>query len=122
MQMDGGDVVFEFRALLGPDSKKGERTVLIVKKVVNNSSETVNEDKCSAFVSQSGAILELAAYPLDGTPEEAAPQRWGTPVRPGREMTIAQGYALSDSSQVAVEPYDKDNLKLHYERRYWQPE
>ncbi len=119
--MAGGKVVSEFSILPGPDDAQGKKTIIVVQKLTNNSSESINVSNYSMFVTQRKALLEHSDYPSGKKPDQVDPSKWFAIVQPGQEITVAFAYTLVDSSQVEIEPYDVTDMATDYPKYYWQP-
>lgn len=119
--MAGGSVKSEFSILPGPNDANGKRTIIVMQKVTNDSSQTIKVDEYSMFVMQNGELLEFSDYPSGKEPDQVDPGKWWEAVRPGQETTVAFAYTLVDSSQVEIEPYEQNDLSIDYAKYYWQP-
>ena len=119
--MAGGSVKSEFSILPGPNEANGKKTIIVMKKVTNDSSQTIKVDEYSMFVTQNGELLEFSDYPSGKEPDQVDPGKWWEAVRPGQETTVAFAYTLVDSSQVEIEPYEQNDLSIDYAKYYWQP-
>ena len=119
--MAGGSVKSEFSILPGPNDANGKRTIIVMQKVTNDSSQTIKVDEYSMFVMQKGELLEFSDYPSGKEPDQVDPGKWWEAVRPGQETTVAFAYTLVDSSQVEIEPYEQNDLSIDYAKYYWQP-
>ncbi|WP_083808188.1 DUF5067 domain-containing protein [Pauljensenia hongkongensis] len=119
--MAGGSVKSEFSILPGPNDANGKRTIIVMQKVTNDSSQTIKVDEYSMFVMQKGELLEFSDYPSGKEPDQVDPGKWWEALRPGQETTVAFAYTLVDSSQVEIEPYEQNDLSIDYAKYYWQP-
>ena len=119
--MAGGSVKSEFSILPGPNDANGKRTIIVMQKVTNDSSQTIKVDEYSMFVMQKGEWLEFSDYPSGKEPDQVDQGKWWEAVRPGQETTVAFAYTLVDSSQVEIEPYEQNDLSIDYAKYYWQP-
>ena len=119
--MAGGRVASEFSILPGPNDENGKKTVIVIQKVTNNSSQTIRVNEYSMFVMQNEELLELSDYPSGKEPDQVDPGKWWEAVQPGQEITVAFAYTLVDSSKVEIEPFEQNNLSIDYPKYYWQP-
>ena len=119
--MAGGSVASEISVLPGPDDENGKKTVIVVRKLTNNSSAPIQADVYSVFVRQNGSLLDYANYPSGKDPDPVDILQWFATVQPGQEVTVAEAYTLVDSSQVEIEPFERGDLTTDYTKYYWQP-
>lgn len=119
--MAGGSVASEISVLPGPDDENGKKTVIVMQKLTNNSSKPIDLFQYGTFVNQHGTLLESAQYPTGKTPSQLDPLKGFGDLQPGQEITLADAYALVDSSQVEIQPFDTEDLDTKYTKYYWQP-
>ena len=119
--MAGGSVASEISVLPGPDDENGKKTVIVMQKLTNNSSKPIDLFQYGTFVNQHGTFLESAQYPTGKTPSQLDPLKGFGDLQPGQEITLADAYALVDSSQVEIQPFDTEDLDTKYTKYYWQP-